>query len=233
MDRPVMAHDALERPRWLLWAIAAVTLLSACKMDEVVRGEGRVISSGGRVISAVDAGMIEEILVKEGQEVEEGQVLLRIASTWIGPAASSDKVVPAEVRSPMNGTVKRLHVNTVGGFVPQGMELVEIVPLEDNLLIEAKIKPRDIGFLQMGQPALVKITAYDFSIFGGLEGELIEISPDSITDERDNTFYLIKVRTNGGKLVGKKSAGYEDMEITPGMVAEVVILRQGKIGRVW
>ncbi|MCL2161601.1 MAG: HlyD family type I secretion periplasmic adaptor subunit [Betaproteobacteria bacterium] len=147
-----------------------------------------------------------------------------LASTDAASGISRDKVVQAEVRSPVKGKVQRLHVNTEGQFVPQGKELVEIVPSEDNLLIEAKVKPRDIGFLREGLPVLVKITAYDFSIYGGLEGELEHISSDSITDERSNTFYLIRVRTNSNKLVGKKSAGYGDMKITPGMVAEVDVL---------
>src|SRR5690606_40554031 len=80
--------------------------------------------------------------------------------------------------------------------VQPGHEVLEMVPLDDQLLIEAKVSPRDIAFLHPGQPAIVKFTAYDFVVYGGLEGTLEHISPDTITDERENTFYLVRVRTD-------------------------------------
>jgi adhesin transport system membrane fusion protein len=130
-----------------------------------------------------------------------------------GAGVSRDKVEQAEVRSTVRGKVNRLLINTVGGVVQSGKDLVEIVPLEDTLLIEAKIKPRDVGFLHQGLPTLVKITAYDFAIFGGLNGTLEHISGDTITDEKGVTFYLIRVKTE------KSTLG--DNAIAPGMVAEV------------
>ena len=99
-------------------------------------------------------------------------------------AADADRVSRTEVRSPVRGTVKQLLVNTVGGVIQPGADLVEIVPLEDNLLVEAKVRPADIAFLRPGQPATVKITAYDFSIYGGLDAVVEDISADTITDER-------------------------------------------------
>jgi adhesin transport system membrane fusion protein len=131
--------------------------------------------------------------------------------------ALADKVKHAAVRSPVKGTVKRLFVNTVGGVVQPGRDLVEVVPLEDALILEAKVAPKDIAFLSPGQPAVVKFTAYDFSTYGGLEARLENIGADSITDERGNTFFLVKVRT----LKSSLGAG---LPIIPGMVAEVDII---------
>ena len=110
------------------------------------------------------------------------------------------------IRSPMKGTVKRLLVNTVGGVVQPGKDIVEIVPTEDRLVLEARIQPRDIGFLRPGQKAMVKFTAYDFAIYGGLEGTLDHIGADSITDERGNTFYIVRVLTTPGMTM-KDAAG--------------------------
>jgi membrane fusion protein, adhesin transport system len=128
-----------------------------------------------------------------------------------------DKVKHSAIRSPVKGTVKRLLVNTVGGVVQPGKDIVEIVPLEDALLLEAKVAPRDIAFLHPGQPAIVKFTAYDFSIYGGLPAKLEQIGADSLTDEKGNTFYVVRVRTDRPSL-GK------DLPIIPGMVAEVDIV---------
>ena len=117
----------------------------------------------------------------------------------------------------MKGTVKRLLVNTVGGVVQPGRDLVEVVPLEDALILEAKVATKDIAFLRPGQAAMVKFTAYDFSTYGGLEAKLEHIGADSITDEKGNTFFLVKVRTI------KSSLG-ANLPIIPGMVAEVDII---------
>jgi adhesin transport system membrane fusion protein len=135
-------------------------------------------------------------------------------------AAAADRVQRTEVRSPVRGTIKRLLINTMGGVVQPGQDLVEIVPLDDTLLIEAKVRPADIGFLHPGQSALVKITAYDFSIYGGLKGIVEEISADTITDEKGESFYRVRVRTHDSAL---EKAG-EPLPITPGMTAQVDIL---------
>ena len=135
-------------------------------------------------------------------------------------AAAKDRVTRTEVRSPVHGTIKRLMVTTIGGVVKPGMDLVEIVPLEDTLLVEARIRPTDIAFLRPGQAATVKITAYDFSIYGGLQARLEHISADTITDERGNSFFQIRVRTDRSYL------GTDDkpLPIIPGMTATVDIL---------
>src|SRR5690606_11034710 len=104
--------------------------------------------------------------------------------------AATDKVTRAELRSPVDGIVNRLHVTTVGGVVKAGADLVEIVPLADTLLVEARIRPADIAFIHPDQAALVKITAYDFSIYGGLHGRVERISADTVfDDETRERFY--------------------------------------------
>src|SRR5690606_37466530 len=121
--------------------------------------------------------------------------MARLASLSEGSRTLQDRVKHAEVRSPVRGTVKRLLVNTVGGVVQPGKEIVEIVPLDDALILEAKITPKDIAFLRPGQDAVVKFSAYDFSIYGGLKAHLEQISADTVIDEKGVAHYLVRVRT--------------------------------------
>jgi len=135
--------------------------------------------------------------------------------------ALEDRVTRTRVLSPVKGTIKQLKVTTIGGVIQPGMDLVEIVPLEDQLLIEAEIRPADIAFLHPGQKAMVKLTAYDFSIYGGLEAELEHISADTITNEEDGeSYYLIRLRTDKNYL--EKNG--EKLNIIAGMTADVDIL---------
>jgi adhesin transport system membrane fusion protein len=145
-----------------------------------------------------------------------GDTMAKLNSLSEGLVGLEDRVKQSEIKSPMNGYVKRLLVNTVGGVVSPGKDIVEVVPSEDSLLLEARIQPKDIAFLRVGQKALIKLTAYDFSIYGGIEGNLDSIGADSITDEKGNTYYIVKVKTN--RLQVKK-----DLPIIPGMQAEVDI----------
>jgi adhesin transport system membrane fusion protein len=135
--------------------------------------------------------------------------------------ALEDRVDKAQVKSPVRGRVQRLLANTVGGVVQPGKDIVEIVPLDDALVLEAKVVPRDIAFIHPGQAATVKFTAYDFSIYGGMDAVVENISPDTVVDERGNAFYLVRVRT---KLLNFS----EKMPIIPGMTAEVDILTGNK-----
>lgn len=137
--------------------------------------------------------------------------------------ADKDRLSRTTVKSPVYGIVKQLKVNTIGGVVQPGSDIIEIVPLDDSLLIEAKIKPANIGFIHPGQEAMVKITAYDFSIYGGLPGVVEQISADTIvdeTDKKDESYYVVKVRTNKNHLGTKANP----LPIIPGMQATVDIL---------
>lgn len=131
-----------------------------------------------------------------------------------------DKVKRTFVRAPTDGTVKRLLINTVSGVVKPGMDILEIVPTDDSLLIEAKIKPRDVAYLRPGLEAMVKFTAYDFSIYGGLKGKLTFISADTITDKKGRSFYKVYIKTD------KNYLNYRNhhLKIKVGMTASVDIL---------
>ena len=134
-----------------------------------------------------------------------------------------DKVEKTIISSPVDGIIKQLNLNTIGGVVQSGMDLVEIVPLSDALVVEAKIDPKDIAFINPSQKAIIKITAYDFSIYGGLDGKIIEISADTIQDKDskdDKSYYRVLVKTDKNYLErkGKK------LPIIPGMVASVDIV---------
>lgn len=132
-------------------------------------------------------------------------------------AGLADRVTRSEIRSPVNGTVQRVLVNTIGGVVQPGNAVIEIVPSDDRLLIEAKIAPKDIAFLHPGLPATIKLHAYDFSIYGGIPATIQHISADTITDERDNTFYIVHAATTD-----KDSAKH--LSVIPGMTAQLDIM---------
>lgn len=131
-----------------------------------------------------------------------------------------ERKVRKEIKSPVSGTVQELTVNTVGGVVRAGEDLIKIVPKDDQLIVEGRVKPSDRAFIYPGQPAVIKITAYDFSIYGGLKGELLDISADTIEDDQGNPYYRVRLRTFETELKRKG----EILPIIPGMVASVDIL---------
>lgn len=132
----------------------------------------------------------------------------------------ADRVDRTIVRSPVNGTINQILINTIGGVVKPGMDMLEIVPEDDMLMVEVKIKPSDIAYIYPGQSANVKFTAYDFSIYGGLKGKVKHVSANTITDEKDNSFYLVRIATDKSFLVkdGKP------LDIMAGMTVDVDIL---------
>ncbi|MCK4609123.1 MAG: HlyD family efflux transporter periplasmic adaptor subunit, partial [Gammaproteobacteria bacterium] len=135
----------------------------------------------------------------------------------VSNSALIDQLKRTEVRSPVRGIVKQIYVTTIGGVVKPGMPLMEIVPLDDSLLIEAKVRPQDIGFLHSGQEAMVKFTAYDFSIYGGLKGGVEHISADTTVDKDGNSFYEVWVRTKKNYL---EKEG-KQLRIIPGMQVSI------------
>jgi len=137
-------------------------------------------------------------------------------------AGKADQVDRATLSSPVRGIVKDIQVTTVGGVLQPGGKLMEIVPLEDQLLVETRINPRDIAYIRPGLPATVKVTAYDSSIYGDLEGRVEVVSPDTLQDEvrRDQFYYRVYVRTQSAELENKSGKRFP---ILPGMVANVEI----------
>ncbi len=138
---------------------------------------------------------------------------------------ASDRVDRTEIRSPVEGVVNKLHVNTVGGVVRASEPLVEITPVEDDLLVEVRIQPKDIAFISPGQAALVKLSAYDFTVYGGLDAKVEVISSDSIVDEANQeSYYLVTVRA----VESTVKKGTENLPVLPGMVATVDIITGNK-----
>lgn len=144
-------------------------------------------------------------------------------------AMRADPVERSQIKAPLRGVVKNIRINTVGGVVQAGQDILEIVPLDDTLLVQAYISPKDVAFIRPGQPALVKISAYDYSIYGGLEGKVTLISPDTLQDERrrselnlnaDQAYYRILIETQGTAITDSRG---QRLDITPGMTATVDI----------
>ena len=142
-------------------------------------------------------------------------------------AMRADPVERSEIRAPLRGIVKNIQINTVGGVVQAGQDILEIVPLDDKLLVEAYIRPQDVAFMRPGLDAVVKLSAYDFAIYGGLHGKVTLISPDTLSNQKradelkldqNQQYYRILVETDGNSIKDKNG---KSMQIIPGMVATV------------
>ena len=203
-------------------AVSEVDLLRLERDVSRLRGErDQASAQRERIKSTINEARkkvqeVELAAINKARE-ELTEVTARINSLQETRSGLSDRVEQTSVRSPVKGTINRLYHNTIGGVVLPGKEVVEIVPLDDALLLEARIHPKDIAFLRPQQPALVKFTAYDFIVHGGLEGIVEHIGADTVMDENGDPYYIVKVRTHEFKLG-------DDKPIIPGMVAEVDIL---------
>ncbi|EJL82573.1 hemolysin secretion protein D [Pantoea sp. RIT-PI-b] len=151
---------------------------------------------------------------------------LELSQTSENLIGRSDVLERTSISAPVRGTVKNVRVNTIGGVIQPGEHIMEIVPLEDQLLVEGKIRPSDVAFLRPGLPAMVKITAYDYAIYGGLTGKVEFISPDTLKDDQkaaagrpDDTYYRVMILTDHSSL----TAGGKELPIIPGMIATVEI----------
>ena len=152
---------------------------------------------------------------KELNEVTAEAMRIKESSEALG-----DQMERTMVRSPIKGVIQKLYVHTVGGVIKPGDDLVEIVPTDAVLWLEVKIKPSDIAFIYPGQKAVVKVSAYDFAVYGSLDGEVVHISADTIKDKKENSFYTIHIKTNKNYLGSEK----KPLKIIPGMVVNVDIL---------
>jgi len=215
----------LTRPLVAQGAVSEVEVLHLERQASQMQGD---IATIKQTIPKAQSRLQEaQLALRENQLVffnkaksELNEVLAELEEVSASAIALEDRLRRTNVRSPVTGTINRLLVNTVGGVIQPGMNLVEIVPLEDTLVVEARIKPADIAFLRPDQEAKVKFTAYDFTIYGGLEAKLEHISADSISDEKGNSYYLVRLRTNKN-YIGPES---DPLPIIPGMVASVDIL---------
>lgn len=219
-----LAQQELARTRPLL-ASGAVSEVDLLRLERDVSKYRGDVDQTGAQIARVSAAVGEaqrkiqetEMAFRNEARKELADVLGKINALSEGRVALTDKVDKAQVKSPVRGRVQRLLANTVGGVVSPGKDIVEIVPLDDALVLEARVLPRDIGFIHPGQSAMVKFTAYDFSIYGGLDATVENISPDTVVDEKGNAYYVVRVRTQKPQLS-------EKLPIIPGMTAEVDVL---------
>jgi membrane fusion protein, adhesin transport system len=152
---------------------------------------------------------------------ERSQISAKLAVNEESLRGAEGKLDRNELRSPADGIVNDVQVNTIGGFVQPGQKVMEVVPLGDKLLVETRVKPRDIAFIKVGDRALVKVTAYDFSTYGGLEGQVVQVSADSIYDEVEKEAYFsVIVETDRNYL----SFQERQLPITPGMMCDTQII---------
>lgn len=153
---------------------------------------------------------------------ELARVESELAGQRAGQTSREDTFRRTVLRAPKRGVVKNIRINTVGGVIQPGQDLLEIIPMDDSLLIETRIRPSDIAFLRPGMEAIVKVTAYDSAIYGWLPAKLVQISPDTLRDEvrRDETYYRALVRTDAAAL---KTPDGRSLPIIPGMLAQVDI----------
>jgi membrane fusion protein, adhesin transport system len=166
---------------------------------------------------------LEELELKFRQEAltEKTDALAELSVLEQSEKGETDRVERTDIRSPVDGIINALEIHTVGSFVIAGDQVAEVVPTSDELLVEARISPRDVAFVVPGQEALVKISAFDFAIYGGLKGEVVDVSPDSFVDERSGEPYFeVRVKTNKAYL---ERSGRQ-FNITPGMICTVDIL---------
>ncbi|AOE84428.1 HlyD family type I secretion periplasmic adaptor subunit [Pseudomonas sp. TCU-HL1] len=215
----------MSQPLVKAGAISQVEILRLQRSAVETRGEleatNLAIPRAESAMSEIERKMEESRLSFRSDAIKElNEARTELSKITSSGKAIDDRVSRTTVVSPVHGVIKQLKVNTIGGVVQPGSDLVEVVPLEDSLLIEARIRPQDVAFLHPGQKAMVKFTAYDYTIYGGLKADLELISADTITDEEGKSFYLIQVRTE------KNHLGKDDhpLLIIPGMVATVDII---------
>lgn len=218
-----MQELKVTRPLKESGAVSDVDLLRLERDVARFRGER---DQAGAQIPKIQAAINEaqrkieevELAMRNVASAELSETMAKVNSLSEGSVALADKVKLSEIRSPVKGEIKRLFINTIGGVVQPGKDIIEIVPRDDSLLLETRINPRDIAFLHPGQRAVVRFTAYDYTIYGGMEGSVAEIGADTITDEKGNAFYIVKIKTQGSVL------GKDKLPIFPGMVAQVDIM---------
>ena len=191
---------------------------------EVNKAEGELKQTRAQ-LSRISASISEaegklagvDLEFSNGVREQLADTVNRINALTEAGAGLSDRVRQTNLLSPVTGTIKQLLYNTVGGIVLPGRDIVELIPADDSLLVEVRVRPQDIAFMAPGQVANVKVTAYDFVVYGGLEGKVEQIGADTVLDEEGNAFYEVSVRTT-------TVAFGKDQPIIPGMTVEVDIL---------
>lgn len=216
---------SMSEPLVAKGAISKVEVLRLRRSEVETRGQLESVTLAVPRAEAAIKEIESKINETRGRYRSEALSQLNEARTELSKIEASGKAIEDRVNrtlvtSPVRGIVQQLIVNTIGGVIQPGNDLVEIVPLDDTLLVEAKIRPQDIAFLRPGQEAMVKFTAYDYTIYGGLKAKLEQISPDTVTDKDGKSFYVIRLRTEKNHL----GSDEKPLIIIPGMVASVDII---------
>lgn len=215
LSRPLLNKKLLSELEFLQLEQKALD-----KQQEIDRATKKIDILELQIVEAREKIQELEETRKADALAELNAVTAEIDRLTFSQVAIEDRVSRTSVRSPVDGTVKQLLVNTVGGVVKPGMDILEIVPVDDNVVIETKIKPSDIAFIYPGQKAVLKFTAYDYSIYGGLDGEVLLVSADTITDEKGEEFYLVRVKSDKNYLGSEENK----KQIIIGMTAQVDII---------
>lgn len=226
------AYGLAARERKLVAPMARRKLVSQTELLRVLRQlsetKGQIaiakqnLAKQAAAITEAELQLDEQVLAFRRDtltDLTKARSQLSVANETLRGAA--DRVARTTIRSPIDGIVNALNITTIGAFVAAGDKLLEIVPLEDKLLVEARIRPSDIAFIRAGQKAVVKVTAYDFFVYGGLNGVVERVSADSIYDPNlKESFYTVTVRTGESKLQSKGKT----LTILPGMICDVDII---------
>lgn len=215
LTRPLVAEGAVSEVEMLRLERQANDLLG--ELEAAQLGIPRIESALEEVREKLAAS---QLAFQSEVQKELAEARAELSRQTQSSKAAQDRVQRTLVRSPVAGTVKQMLVDTIGGVIRPGMDIVEVVPNEDKLLVEARVRPSDIAFITPGQVANVKVTAYDFAIHGGLAGQVVQISPDTIVDEEGDSYYLVQVETEKAFL-GDEA---RPLPIMPGMVVSVDIL---------
>jgi len=228
-------ESSLSLAREQVAMLAPLAAKGVVPQTELLTAQREVVDIQGRLAAARQAISRSQAAVREaGAEVsrarfdfqqealnERSQLTTKMAVNDETIRGAEGRLARSEIRSPTRGVVNDLLVNTVGGYVNAGEQIMQVVPLGDKLLVETRVTPRDIAFIKVGDPANVKVTAYDFSIYGGLKGKVVRVSADSIYDEVERqAYFTVVVETSNSYLVSNGRR----LPITPGMLCDVEIV---------
>lgn len=215
--------------------LAPLAAKSIVPQTELLSAQREVTDIQGRLAAAQQAASRAQAGIAEAQAQaseagfqfkqealdERSQITTKMAVNEQSLKGAAGRVNRAEIRSPVDGVVNDVQVTTIGGFVQAGEKIMQVVPVGDKLLVEARVTPSDIAFIKVGDRANVKVTAYDFSIYGGLSGRVVQVSADSIYDEvAKEAYFTVVVETDKSYLL---SAG-KRLPISPGMICDVEII---------
>jgi adhesin transport system membrane fusion protein len=226
-----ISHNLVSKELSLTYPLAksgAVSQVDVLRLERTVNDLKGEVESNELALPKLQANLeatkkkIDEITTnfRTDARMQLNDARAALKSLFESNLALADRVARTSIRSPVKGTVNQIKIKTIGGIIQPGQDMMEIVPLEDSLLIEAEVRPADIGFINLNMQAMVKLTAYDFSIYGGLKAKVVHISADTILNEKKEGFYVVKLRTDKNYLEHNN----KKLPIITGMRASVDIL---------